>query len=219
MLYEPRASCRGVSRAMGGLVESRSAVSVPVSVDAVRTVEDVEMVRAVFFVAAITDASPATVLPSATRTAAGVPVLLLGGLGVIHRPLTGGDQFGHVDDVVELFAQLDTDASLIEFEDVWLPVAWLAARHAPERGDVYRIAETVFRAAYRYRVATLSLADLLATQVEVGDVAYSPQETRVLREWSARQIADARRMYPKDPRRALAYTDQPPALPGGAGDE
>ena len=192
-------------------MESRSAVSVPVSVDAARSVEDVEMVRAVFFVAAITDASPAQVLPSATRPGATVPVLLLGGLGVIHRPLTGGDRFRHVDEVVELFAQLDTDESLIEFEDVWLPVAWLVTQRPPERGDVYRIAEPVFRAAYRYRVAMLSLADLLATEIAAGDVAYSPVETEVLRAWSARQIVDARQMYPKDPRRALAYTDPPPA--------
>lgn len=196
---------------MGALVESRSAVSVPVSVDAVRSVEDVEMVRAVFFVVALTDASPATVWPSATRPGVTVPVLLLGGLGVIHRPLTGGDRFGHVDEVVELFTQLDTDESLIEFEDVWLPVAWLAAEHAPARGDVYRIAEQVFRAAYRYRVETLSLADLMTTEIAAGDVVYSPAETQVLRAWSARQIADARQLYPKDPRRALAYTDPPPA--------
>lgn len=91
------------------------------------------MVRAVFFVAASTYASPATTLPSVTRTGAGVPVLLLGGLGVIHRPLTGGDRFRHVDEVVDLFAQLDTDDSLVEFEDVWLPVAWLADQNPPER--------------------------------------------------------------------------------------
>lgn len=91
------------------------------------------MVRAVFFVAASTYASPATILPSVTRTGAGVPVLLLGGLGVIHRPLTGGDRFRHVDEVVDLFAQLDTDDSLVEFEDVWLPVAWLADQNPPER--------------------------------------------------------------------------------------
>lgn len=187
---------------------SRSALSIPVSVDATRTVENVTMVRVVFLALAITDASPTRIDELA---AIGMdPALLLGGLGVIHRPLAGGDRFDHPDQVAELFTQLDTDRSLIEFEDIWLPVAWLPGAHTPERGDVYRIAETVFRAAYRYRVETLPLAALMATRIEPGSITYEPAETDAFREWNARQIAEARSIYPKDPHRALAYSDQQP---------
>lgn len=180
--------------------------SIPVAVDAVRTVEDIRMVRVVFLVLAITDASEARIDPS---TAAGPdPALLLGGLGVIHRPLTGGDRFQDPDQVAELFTRLDTDDSLIEFEDIWLPESWLHAEHAPERGDVYRIDQRVFRAAYRYRVETLPLAGLMATRIDAGSIVLSPEETDAFRAWNARQIEEARSLYPKDPQRALAYNDQ-----------
>lgn len=180
--------------------------SIPVAVDAVRVVDDIRMVRVVFLVLAITDASQARI---DQLTATGLdPTMLLGGLGVIHRPLTGGDRFHDPDQVAELFTRLDTDDSLIEFEDIWVPEPWLLDEHAPQRGAVYRIDQRVFRAAYRYRVETLTLAGLMATHIAAGSIVYSPEETDAFRAWNARQIQEARSIYPKDPQRALAYDDQ-----------
>lgn len=177
-------------------------VSIPVSIDAVRVVDEMQMARATYWVVVATAPVPGWTLAMAE----GPQLHVLGEVGVVYRSTAADGRFS-VEDIAALFDQIEADPSLsIETEDLWIPLAWLDPSREPERGDVYRVPLEAFHVAYRYRIQAITTAELRAAVPE-RPFGLSPDETEAFRAWARAQIEDARQRYPKDPDLALAWEE------------
>lgn len=176
------------------------ALSVPVSIDAIRLIDEERMARATYWVVAAI--AP---IPGWTLALAGEQRLhVLGDAGVVYRSNAPDGRFG-AGDLTALFTEIEADPSLsIETEDVWLPLRWLDASDEPKRGEVFRVPLDAFHAAYRYRTFDITTAELLAA-APAGAVSPSPDETEAFRAWADAQIDEAKRRYPKAPELELTY--------------
>lgn len=178
--------------------------SVPVAVDAIRTVGGAEMARVTYFVVASEVPAPTWLVRP--RLASEFSVEVLGLIGVICGPGPGIPRFSRPDQIAALFEGVEASPELsVEVEDLWIPLDWLARDHEPARGDVYRIQLPIFQAAYRFRTEELSQEGFVGgTQLE-GSASYSPEETAAFRAWAEARIDEARSIYPKDERLRLDY--------------
>lgn len=207
-------------RRVGGTVETaalRHRSFIPVTIDAVRELDGIEMIRVTYFV--LTSDAPAAVweieLPPLARLHG---VGALGIAGVVYSAMRESDEIGFESVEFDLFegpADIAAIFSLehgespftVQVEDVWMPVAWFrdvgtwvspAGRtpsRAPERGDVYRVALALFQDAYRYTAGEIDLERLVS--LETGDQVFaSPVESEAIRAWSQDQIDQTRAAFP-----------------------
>jgi hypothetical protein len=196
-----------MERRVGGADEGlhiEAPESVPVAVDAIRTVGGVEMVRVTYF--AVASEVPAPTWLIRPRLASEFSVEVLGLMGVICGPGPGIPRFDHPDQIAALFDEVEASPELsVEVEDLWIPLDWLARDHEPARGDIYRVRLPLFQAAYRFRTEGLSQEGFLGGTEWEGSTSYSPEETAAFRAWAEAQIEEARSIYPKDERLMLDY--------------
>jgi hypothetical protein len=187
-----------------GLLPEAPGESVPVSVDAVRTVGGTEMARVTYFVVASEVPAPTWLIRP--RLASEFSVEVLGLMGVICGPGPGIPRFSRPDQIAALFEEVEASPELsVELEDLWIPRDWLARDHQPARGDVYRIQLPLFQAAYRFRTEELSREGFVERTQWEGLISFSPEETDAFRAWADAQIDEARSIYPKDEQLRLDY--------------
>ena len=183
-------------------IRTPSRISVPVSVDAVRTVDTLEMVRGVYFVVA-SDVPWPDWLPGTPHDTGddlderGPRLHLLGSGGVVYGPAARGRYFTHPDQLDQVFDMYDRpeDGFTVEVQDVMIPVSWIGDSFQPL--DVLRIPLEQFHRAYRHTTGLLTTRDLLldTDDNDRGSVVTSPKEGEVFREWSTGQITEAIGLY------------------------
>lgn len=190
---------------------------IPVTLDAVREIDGIEMARVTYFV--LTSDAPAGVWEIELPPLAGLHgVGALGTAGVVYSAMGESDEIGYESVESDLFERPDDIAAIfrlehgespitVQVEDVWMPVAWFqdvdtwgrragrAPSRAPERGDVYRVALPLFQDAYRYTAGEIDLERLVS--LETGDQIFaSPVESEAIRAWSQDQIDETRAAFP-----------------------
>jgi hypothetical protein len=181
------------------------AQTIPVSLDAVRDLDGVDMARVTYFVIGSEVPEPTWQLRPARASEYSIEVLGL--TGVICGPGLRSPMFRNADEITALFEEVEANAGLsIEIEDLWIPMAWLSRGNEPERGDVFRLRLPLFQAAYRFRTEDISQQEFLQTTDWTGSVSYSAEETGAFRAWAQGRIDDAVAAFPKDPALELAYT-------------
>ncbi|HEX9711989.1 MAG TPA: hypothetical protein VGB52_05460 [Actinomycetota bacterium] len=176
-------------------------ISIPLSIDAIRVIDDMPMARAAYWVVAARAPIPGWSLEVGGRA---VPVL--GNMGVVYRSTTPDGRFTQ-DEIAALFDQVEDDPTLsIETEDLWLPLTWFDPDHEPQRDEVYRVPLDRFHEAYRYRSHEITVTVLLAFR-PADPLPQSPGETEAFAAWSRAQIDAARDRYPKNADLALAWEE------------
>lgn len=183
-------------------IRTPSRISVPVSVDAVRTVDTLEMVRGVYFVVR-SDVPWPDWLPGTPHDNGkdldelGVRLHLLGSAGVVYGPAARGRYFTHPDQLDQVFEMYDRpeDGFTVEVQDVMIPTFWIIDSFQPQ--DVLRIPLEQFHHAYRYTTGLLTTPNLFLDTYDndVDSVVTSFEEGEVFREWSTRQITEAIELY------------------------
>jgi predicted acylesterase/phospholipase RssA len=183
------------------------AQTIPVSLDAVRDLDGVDMARVTYFVIGSEVPEPTWQLRPARASEYSIEVLGL--TGVICGPGLRSPMFRNAEEIAGLFQEVEASAGLsIEIEDLWIPMAWLSRGHEPERGDVFRLRLPLFQAAYRFRIEDISQQEFVQTGEWTGSVSYSAEETGAFRAWAQGRIDDAVAAFPKDPELKLAYTPE-----------
>ena len=183
-------------------IRTPSRISVPVSVDAVRTVDTLEMVRGVYFVVT-SDVPWPDWLPGTPHDTGddlderGPRLHLLGSAGVVYGPAARGRYFTHPDQLDQVFDMYDRPEAgfTVEVQDVMIPVSWIGDSFQPL--DVLRIPLEQFHRAFRYTTGLLTTPDLFLDTYDndVDSVVASFEEGEVFREWSTGQITEAIGLY------------------------
>lgn len=174
-------------------IRSPSRISVPVSVDAIRTVDTIEMVRGVYF-AVSSDVPWPDWVPLPGAELRNQPRLhLLGSSGIVYGPATGGRYFtdpAQVEDVFDMYDRPDEGFSVLT-QDVMIPTFWIIGSFQPQ--DVLRVPLTQFHRAYLYTQRLLGTPDLFLEDfdVDLGSVVTSFTEGEVFRQWATNQIGEA----------------------------
>lgn len=189
--------------------EDEHAHSIPVILDDVKKYRDFEMARCTYFNIECDAPSPGWSMGPAER---GIPFYLLGLTGVIWKPFGEKDFFDSVDLIDELFHAIEEDPSLyVDTNEVWLPNI-LFKPAALKRGNVFRVRDDLFRAAYSFSADRISKEKFLSfcgSLVEGGRpadvVRHSEKETETFRDWEKEQIRIAKDTYPKKPEYALKW--------------
>jgi hypothetical protein len=183
------------------------AQTIPVSLDAVRNLDGMDMARVTYFVIGSEVPEPTWQLRPARASEYSIEVLGL--TGVICGPGLRSPMFRNADELTALFEEVEANKGLsIEIEDLWIPLSWLSRGREPERGDVFRLRLPLFQAAYRFRIEDISQQEFLQATEWTGSVSYSAEETDAFRAWAQDRIADAVAAFPKDPQLELAYTPE-----------
>ena len=189
--------------------EAADRVTVPLIVDALRSIEEVPMARCFYFVVEAEDTGEVRAL-ELTSTAA-PPLLMVGASAVVHRGTVGQETFSRARDIEELFRSVEEHPDLsIHDSDLYLPAQLLSSgtEVPPSRGDVYRAGVELFRAARRYTAQGLTLEAFLGLADDLaGSVRVSPEETDAFRLWNEEQIRDAIRIYPKSEALELGWRE------------
>jgi hypothetical protein len=126
-----------------------------------------------------------------------MPFLMLGLVGIIQQPFDAPrfNTYGLID---QLFAGIEARADLlINFNDIWLPGFLFKAD--PGVGDVYRVVNELFTWAYRFRDGQSNKTDFEENCRRLHGIAFSEDETRAFKDWSAEQISGAQKRPPKNP--------------------
>lgn len=173
-------------------------VTVPVLIDARRTIDDVKVVRAVYLIMTSETPVPGGVVQPGAEAA--LPVPILGQMGVIYQPDTSSETFTTADKIEALFATLEEALNyVVELEDIWIPESWLQHRPDISRRDLYRLTFDLFAACYRYRQGIITeIGSLTDLNPDTQEIRFSPVETQAFRNWNQRQIQDAIEIYPKN---------------------
>jgi hypothetical protein len=129
-----------------------------------------------------------------------VPFLMVELSGIILQPFSA-ERFDSPSRVEELFARLeDQFGFLVSIDDIWLPTFMLRREVLP--GDVFRIQVEAFRTVFAMRQGRLPAESWDAFAKMLHDtpegIEFSELETLAFRDWSNRQLINAREGYPKN---------------------
>ena len=168
--------------------------SVPVVVDSIKRRDDFPMVRCNYLTVQCDAPSPDWQL-----TLGGEPssFLMLGLVGIIRQPF-GGGHFDSADNIESTLDRFEERSELfIDVDDLWIPEFVL--RHAAKDfklGDVFRIGEELFSAAFRYREGQLEQENFLElSDQHLAQAVHSEIESAAFRTWHWQQVDAARRHY------------------------
>ena len=147
---------------------------------------------------------------------------------VIYQPDGNSETFTSPASIDSLFDQIEKiEGLVVETSHIWLPnhlftnideeISSKTSGGLTDRGSVWRVGFNLFQMALQFQLEVIS-AEQYSTECRehVGDEGYqvapSPDETEVFREWSSNQIEDARQNYLEqraDPERGvLRYRDK-----------
>lgn len=171
-------------------------ITVPVIVDSVKRDKGFAMVRCNYF--AVASDSPTA---SGFESAGGrrLPVLTLGGSGILYRPLGRARTFRDPDQIKRVFEAVEgVDDVYVDVDDTWLPISAFpdSPRKSLMRGGVFRVSLELFKLAGDYRRGRIPEKEYLerAPRIENG-ITYSRQETKAFGRWVDTTIEEARTLY------------------------
>jgi len=139
------------------------------------------------------------------------PFILLGLEGIVLSPNAKREQFLTLDDLRELIdtieqlsSNIDDSSMMFGTGSIWVPFSCLVdckealvAEQQVERGDVFRLSIDAFRQAWQFlegRSDDSTLRSWFNSQRVFNStdraVTFSPDETKVFREWSEENLRD-----------------------------
>ncbi len=138
-----------------------------------------------------------------------MPFLMLGLIGVVHRPFEG-ERFDTPDKIEKLFFLVEQQAGLlININDVWLPNFLFSRGGATQsKGLVYRVHWDIFSTAFLFREGRLGQGTFLDRCHSLNHheaVTISEKETKAFSLWHKEQVSNAVRQYPKNKGLVLPY--------------
>jgi hypothetical protein len=182
------------------------AVDVPVVVDSVKMLRAFPMTRCNYLSVECDAPKPGWQLGIGGPA---VPFLMLELVGIIQQPF-GAKRFDALDRIEDLFRRIEEEADLlIDINDIWLPnFLFTDKRYRPVPGNVYRIKNELFAAAFLFREGRQDEATFLDQCRESRQgIILSEEETSVFRAWREQQIRSAKEQYPKEERLELRWRE------------
>ncbi len=167
---------------------------VPVVVDSIKRRDDFRMVRCNYLTVQCDAPSPDWQLSLRGEPSS---FLMLGLVGIIRQPF-GGNSFDSPDSIETTLDRFEERPELfIDVDDLWIPEFVLRQAETDfALGDVFRIGDDLFSAAFRYREGQLEQDDLLETcEQHLAQAEYSRIESAAFRAWHWQQVEAARRHY------------------------
>lgn len=182
--------------------------SIPVVVDSIKRRDDFQMVRCNYLTVQCDAPSPGWQLSLGGEASS---FIMLGLVGIIHQPF-GGGHFDSPDTIETTLERFEERAELfIDVDDLWIPEFVL--RHAAAEfklGDVFRISEALFSAAFRYREGLLEQDTYLDVSKEyLSQALPSPSESEAFRAWHWQQVDAARSFYHDNEAKGLMLQRKP----------
>lgn len=179
--------------------------SIPIAIDARRTIENVKVARALFYIVVSNAPIFEGTIISPDNPDHTIPIL--NQFGVIYRPNAERDFFTSIKDVQNLFDIIeDNFGMLVEFEDFWIPESWFNDKSLLTRGNVFRISNSLFQRCYQYREGFIrQIVDFADIDIKPQDLIFSEEETNVFRAWNQMQIDNAIELYPKNENYVLEW--------------
>ena len=168
--------------------------TVPVVVDSIKRRDDFQMVRCNYLTVQCDAPSSDWQLSLGGEPSS---FLMLGLIGIIRQPF-GGDHFDSPESIEATLDRFEERNELfVDVDDLWIPEFVL--RHAAndfQLGDVFRIGEDLFSAAFRYREGQLEQdAFIEAGEQYISQAALSEMESEAFRAWHWQQVDAARLHY------------------------
>lgn len=173
--------------------------NIPVLIDDVKTLDDFNMTRCLFFTIDTSDLIDDWM---EVRHKPDTPFLVIGHTPVVHRPNLSQELFntsGQIDNFFDRIEQIP--GLMIETAHIWLPTFLLEGRdEVRKRGAVWRVSFKLFTLALKFQLELIGI-DNFSTQcqqlkeVEIDTSFYSSEETLAFQSWSAQQIAAAQLNY------------------------
>jgi len=183
-----------------------SVLTVPLILDAALQTTAEQIARCVYFTIEADEPAGGWFLEFGGRLR--LPFLLIGLQGIVHRPISADHpEFTEAWLLDELIEIVESREELyVNTEYLFLPTALLKAAWAghgrsseddetgPVPGAVFRVSHSLFVDAFRAARGGASVEELVALGRDVreeGDtplVRYSPDETRGMRDWTAKQV-------------------------------
>lgn len=195
------------------MIDLSTETFVPISIDAAREVDGIDMYRAAYLI--VTTDAPGAVweieLPLAPIQGLGAMGLLGVVVGTLRDSPNGEsrlDIFTDPGDVASVFALEDRGELSIQLEDVWVPTKWCESvpdwgTGEPDsepvvRGDIFRIGPSLFRQLYRYATGDIAVDTLMDSDHRQA-VYRSPRETAAFRYWADAQIEQSKQSFDRAP--------------------
>jgi hypothetical protein len=174
-------------------------VEIPVVVDDVKFDDEFQMARCTYF--SIESQEGSAEPWTFGLRGPDLPILLIGTSGAIIGPSPKHVEFRSADDLDELFNRIEDDTSfVVETSNIWLPND-LPVRQGGlvqdlVRGDVLRVGRDLFVAGQQYGQQSTTLEYFLETTHRLAEqIRVSHEESSVIGEWTARQLAEAKEVY------------------------
>lgn len=175
--------------------ETTVSSTVPLVVDAVRNIEDHEMVRCAYYAIA----SDAPVLDANVRVdGTNRPFLFMQLEAIFLNPPSTKDQFDSVDAVDAMYEYAaQYEGLFVDINDIWVPLAWFGYEDI-RPGRLFRITIDDFINCWKFRNDQITVAVFLEESFSKRDIPrlyYSEEETAAFKAWTERQIALSREIY------------------------
>ncbi len=169
--------------------------TVPLVVDAIRSIEDHEMVRCAYYAIA----SDAPVLEANVQVdGTNRPFLFMQLEAIFLNPPDTQDQFDSIEAVDAMYEYAARyDGLFVDINDIWVPLTWFGYEDIrPSR--LFRIAIDDFIHCWKFRNDQITIDVFLAESYSKRDgpsLYYSEEETAAFKAWTERQIALSREIY------------------------
>jgi hypothetical protein len=162
-------------------------VTVPMWIDSIKRFKDFNMTRLSYFSAEVDE--PMEEL-SVDFKELDVSFITYGLTAAICQPTRSKSRFESVDDIEEMFDRLEGSGDFsIETPDLWLPNHLFDPKHSPERGDVYRVGQRLYKAALRFSIGHTNEEEFIEECKKAKDIiSYSDEETKVFAKWNEMQV-------------------------------
>jgi hypothetical protein len=134
-----------------------------------------------------------------------IPFFVIGLSGIVFRPLGNEYIFETQKLITDFFRSVEKNKDLfIDSNYIWIPD--FLFDFELKRGDVYRLTDLLFIAAYKFRKGKINQRPYLAFCQDSKKLSiYSAKETSAFRQWQKQIIDTARRQYPKNSKLVLKY--------------
>jgi hypothetical protein len=183
-----------------------STSTIPITVDAVKNLQNYQMTRCTYF--SISNTAPLSEWKVNSENIS-VPFFMLGLSGVITSPPGGDLLFDTPSKLDSLFEAIEqNDRFFVELDDIWLPnKLFYRTNSETQRSQVYRVGYDLFTLAYTLRDEVNTHEEFL-NRMSQSDIPvmleYSKTETTCLNDWNNEQIEINRKLYHENPETKLS---------------
>lgn len=175
--------------------ETPNKTTIPLAVDAVRTIDSYKMARCAYY----SIASETPMLDTTIQiNGANRPFLFIQYEAIfLSSPYTKG-HFSSIDEVNAMYEYAEQhDGIFVDINDIWVPYAWFGVE-AVEIGTIFRITVEHFIRCWKFRNDQIAVDELLGDpdRYEAESIlSYSNEETNAFKSWADQQIAQSQKIY------------------------